>query len=228
MHKWILIWALAALLGACSSPIKLNEVDVEDKSGQAAAAAAASGGMKSVAPAMASGTADKKSSVAGLDMTKDGKGGSSSASGKSAGSAGSAGSGSISVGAAMGAGTNGGAGNTVKALGATDAGRTIYFGFDSFVVRPEYKSILEESARAAKAGKIQRIVIEGHTDERGGREYNLALGQKRADAVRNELSLLGVDDSKIESVSFGKEKPAEIGEGESAMEKNRRAEIVIR
>ena len=228
MHKWILIWALAALLGACSSPIKLNEVDVEDKSGQAAAAAAASGGMKSVAPAMASGTADKKSSVAGLDMTKDGKGGSSSASGKSAGSAGSAGSGSISVGAAMGAGTSGGAGNTVKALGATDAGRTIYFGFDSFVVRPEYKSILEESARAAKAGKIQRIVIEGHTDERGGREYNLALGQKRADAVRNELSLLGVDDSKIESVSFGKEKPAEIGEGESAMEKNRRAEIVIR
>lgn len=128
----------------------------------------------------------------------------------------------------MGAGTSGGAGNTVKALGATDAGRTIYFGFDSFVVRPEYKSILEENARAAKAGKIQRIVIEGHTDERGGREYNLALGQKRADAVRNELSLLGVDDSKIESVSFGKEKPAEIGEGESAMEKNRRAEIVIR
>jgi len=128
----------------------------------------------------------------------------------------------------MGAGTNGGAGNTVKPLGATDAGRTIYFGFDSFVVRPEYKSILEENARAAKAGKIQRIVIEGHTDERGGREYNLALGQKRADAVRNELSLLGVDDSKIESVSFGKEKPAEIGEGESAMEKNRRAEIVTR
>jgi len=87
---------------------------------------------------------------------------------------------------------------------------------------------LEENARAAKSGKIQRIVIEGHTDERGGREYNLALGQKRADAVRNELSLLGVDDRQIESVSFGKEKPAELGEGESAMEKNRRAEIVIR
>jgi len=98
MHKWILIWALAALLGACSSPIKLNEVDVEDKSGQAAAAAVASGGMKSVAPAMASGTADKKSSVAGLDMTKDGKSGSSSASGKSAGSAGR---GSINVGSAL-------------------------------------------------------------------------------------------------------------------------------
>ena len=212
MYKLIVIWALAALLGACSSPIKLNEVNVEDKSGQAAAAAA----MKTLTPAMASGTGDKKGTVANLDTTKDGKSGASGASGAS------------SVGAAMGAGSSGAAGNTAKALGAADAGRTIYFEFDSFVVRPEYQSILEENARAAKASKIQRLNIEGHTDERGGREYNLALGQKRADAVRNALSLLGVSDTQMESVSFGKEKPAAMGESETAMEKNRRAEINIR
>lgn len=209
MYKLIVIWALAALLGACSSPIKLNEVNVEDKSGQAAAAAA----MKTLTPAMASGAGDKKGTVANLDTTKDGKSGASGAS---------------SVGAAMGAGSSGAAGNTAKALGAADAGRTIYFEFDSFVVRPEYQSILEENARAAKASKIQRLNIEGHTDERGGREYNLALGQKRADAVRNALSLLGVSDTQMESVSFGKEKPAAMGESETAMEKNRRAEINIR
>ena len=206
MYKLIVIWVMAALLGACSSPIKLNEVGVEDKSGQAAAAAA----MKSLTPAMASGAGDKKGTVANLDTTKDGK---SSAS---------------SVGSAMGAAPAGASGNTVKSLGAADAGRTIYFAFDSFVVRPEYQSILEENARSAKANKIQRLVIEGHTDERGGREYNLALGQKRADAVRNALSLLGVSDTQMESVSFGKEKPAVTGDGEPAMEKNRRAEINIR
>ena len=209
MYKLIVIWALAALLGACSSPIKLNEVNVEDKSGQAAAAAA----MKTLTPAMASGAGDKKGTVANLDTTKDGKSGASGAS---------------SVGAAMGAGSSGAAGNTAKALGAADAGRTIYFEFDSFVVRPEYQSILEENARSAKANKIQRLAIEGHTDERGGREYNLALGQKRADAVRNALSLLGVSDTQMESVSFGKEKPAAMGDSETAMEKNRRAEINIR
>ena len=206
MYKLIVIWVMAALLGACSSPIKLNEVGVEDKSGQAAAAAA----MKSLTPAMASGAGDKKGTVANLDTTKDGK---SSAS---------------SVGSAMGATPAGASGNTVKSLGAADAGRTIYFAFDSFVVRPEYQSILEENARSAKANKIQRLVIEGHTDERGGREYNLALGQKRADAVRNALSLLGVSDTQMESVSFGKEKPAAMGDSETAMEKNRRAEINIR
>ena len=212
MYKLIVIWALAALLGACSSPIKLNEVNVEDKSGQAAAAAA----MKSLTPAMASGAGDKKGTVANLDTTKDGKSGASGASSAS------------SVGAAMGAGSSGAAGNAAKALGAADAGRTIYFEFDSFVVRPEYQSILEENARSAKANKIQRLAIEGHTDERGGREYNLALGQKRADAVRNALSLLGVSDTQMESVSFGKEKPAAMGDSETAMEKNRRAEINIR
>ena len=72
------------------------------------------------------------------------------------------------------------------------------------------------------------MAIEGHTDERGGREYNLALGQKRAEAVRRALGLLGVTDSQVEAVSFGKEKPAASGSDEASMAKNRRAEINYR
>jgi peptidoglycan-associated lipoprotein len=72
------------------------------------------------------------------------------------------------------------------------------------------------------------VSIEGHTDERGGREYNLALGQKRAEAVRKALTLLGVPDGQLEAVSYGKEKPAVVGSTEAAMEKNRRAEISYR
>jgi peptidoglycan-associated lipoprotein len=71
-------------------------------------------------------------------------------------------------------------------------------------------------------------VIEGHTDERGGREYNLALGQRRSEAVRRALGLLGVPDAQVESVSFGKEKPAAAGSDETAWAQNRRAEIAYR
>ncbi len=108
------------------------------------------------------------------------------------------------------------------------AGRTVYFDYDSFVIRPEFQGLVEASAKRMQADPAQKLVIEGHTDERGGREYNLALGQKRADAVRRALSLLGVSESRMESVSFGKEKPAVVGATEAAMEKNRRAEISIR
>jgi peptidoglycan-associated lipoprotein len=79
-----------------------------------------------------------------------------------------------------------------------------------------------------KANADRRISIEGHTDERGGREYNLALGQRRAEAVRRALVLLGVADNRLEAVSFGKEKPADPGNDEAAYAKNRRAELVYR
>ena len=72
------------------------------------------------------------------------------------------------------------------------------------------------------------MAIEGHTDERGGREYNLALGQRRAEAVRRALALLGVPDTQVEAVSFGKEKPAAQGSDEAAWAKNRRAELAYR
>jgi len=106
--------------------------------------------------------------------------------------------------------------------------RIVYFDYDSFVIKPEFQAVIEAQARFIKTDKARKVAIEGHTDERGGREYNLALGQKRADAVRGALGLLGVTDAQMESVSFGKEKPAAQGADEGAMAKNRRAEISYR
>ncbi len=106
--------------------------------------------------------------------------------------------------------------------------RIVYFDYDSYVIKPEYQSIIEAHSRVIKGDKSRKVAIEGHTDERGGREYNLALGQKRAEAVRKAMGLLGVPDSQVEAVSFGKEKPAASGSDEAAMAKNRRAEISYR
>jgi peptidoglycan-associated lipoprotein len=104
----------------------------------------------------------------------------------------------------------------------------IYFDYDSFAIKPEYQSMLEAHARFVRADRNRRLNIEGHTDERGGREYNLGLGQKRAEAVRRSLTTMGVADSQIEAVSYGKEKPAAQGADESAFAKNRRTELTYR
>ncbi len=113
--------------------------------------------------------------------------------------------------------------------GAAPAGpHLVYFDYDSFVIKSEFQVLIETHARYIKAGNNRKVVIEGHTDERGGREYNLALGQKRAEAVRRALGLLGVSDNQLEAVSFGKEKPAVQGSDEAAMAQNRRAEITYR
>ncbi|WP_310625405.1 peptidoglycan-associated lipoprotein Pal [Limnohabitans sp.] len=101
----------------------------------------------------------------------------------------------------------------------------LYFDLDSYSVKAEYQSVLEAHARYLRADRNRRVNIEGHTDERGGSEYNLALGQKRSDAVRRSLSVLGVPESQMESVSFGKEKPVTQGSDESAYAQNRRAAL---
>lgn len=115
--------------------------------------------------------------------------------------------------------------NAGTAQGPVGVARIVYFDYDSYTVKPEFQSIIDGHARFLKGATQRRISIEGHTDERGGREYNLALGQKRAEAVRRALTLLGVSDNQIEAVSFGKEKPAVQGSGEEAWAQNRRAEI---
>lgn len=107
-------------------------------------------------------------------------------------------------------------------------GRIIYFDFDSFAIRTDAQPTIDAHARFVKAEQGRKVVIEGHTDERGGREYNLALGQKRAEAVRRSLALLGVNDQQMEAVSFGEEKPAASGHSEAAHSKNRRAELSYR
>jgi peptidoglycan-associated lipoprotein len=106
--------------------------------------------------------------------------------------------------------------------------RIVYFDYDSFVIRSEFLPVLEAHAKFLKANPAMRVSLEGNTDDRGGREYNLALGQKRAEAVRTALARLGVADSQMEAVSFGKEKPAVAGNSEEAMSKNRRTEINYR
>lgn len=105
------------------------------------------------------------------------------------------------------------------------AQRSIYFDLDSYIVKDEFKPVLEAHAKYLNANKTRKIVIQGNTDERGGREYNLALGQKRAEAVRKAMALLGVPDAQMEAVSFGKEKPKAMGSDESAYAENRRADI---
>ncbi len=109
-----------------------------------------------------------------------------------------------------------------------DALKTVYFDYDSFVIRPEFQSTVEAHAKYLRADKARKATIEGHTDERGGREYNLSLGQKRAEAVRKALQLQGVSEAQLEAISYGKEKPAAIGNTEAAMAKNRRAEFSYR
>lgn len=106
--------------------------------------------------------------------------------------------------------------------------RIVYFDYDSFEVRSEYTGALEANARYLKANPNRKVSLEGHTDERGGREYNLALGQKRAEAVRRSLAVLGVPEAQMEPVSFGEEKPAAMGMDETSYAKNRRVELSYR
>jgi peptidoglycan-associated lipoprotein len=178
MKRFLMVLSLVALLSACGSAVKLDNVPVENKAG-------------STGSTLGSGNADGagvgKSTVASVDLTKPGQD------------------------SAM-----------------QPSARVIYFEFDSFAIRPEFQAVIEANAKSIRADKSRKVAIEGHTDERGGREYNLALGQKRAESVRKALSLLGVPDAQLEAVSFGKEKPAVVGFTESAMEKNRRAEISYR
>ncbi|MEO8309757.1 MAG: peptidoglycan-associated lipoprotein Pal [Caldimonas sp.] len=106
--------------------------------------------------------------------------------------------------------------------------RIVYFDFDSYVVKDDYRPVIESNARALSANRRMKMAVEGHTDDRGSSEYNLALGQRRAEAVVKSLTLLGADQAQLEAVSFGKERPAVQGENEEAWAKNRRAELASR
>jgi peptidoglycan-associated lipoprotein len=112
-----------------------------------------------------------------------------------------------------------------NAAAATPVQRIVYFDYDSFAIKDDYKPVVEGNAKALSTNRGKRVAIEGHTDERGGREYNLALGQKRAEAVARALLLSGATAGQVEAVSFGKERPAVSGSDESAWAKNRRAEL---
>ncbi|MFW6342220.1 MAG: peptidoglycan-associated lipoprotein Pal [Halothiobacillaceae bacterium] len=102
----------------------------------------------------------------------------------------------------------------------------IYFEFDSFAVRSEFRDLLRGHARFLRDNPQRRVTVEGHTDERGSREYNIALGERRGNAVRDMLLINGVAPEQIRVVSYGEERPAVDGTDEKAWAQNRRAELV--
>ena len=103
--------------------------------------------------------------------------------------------------------------------------RSIYFDFDSYVVKDEFRSLVAAHAKYLREHANARVLLQGHTDERGSREYNLALGQRRADAVKYAMTLSGAQEGQIEAVSLGEEKPREMGHDEASWAENRRVDI---
>ena len=192
--------ALATLLAACGSSVKLDEPPVESRTPTPV----------SPAPAAQAAGAQAGQAVAAAAAAPAG------------GSATTAPAAPQSQVATVQAGQMGGRG--VDGL-PPGVGRIVFFDFDSFVVRDDGRPVVEAHARVLNANRSRKMIVEGHTDERGGREYNLALGQKRAEAVVRSLTLLGAGDAQLEAVSFGEERPSAPGSDEAAWAKNRRAEL---
>jgi len=223
---------LAALLvlSACSS-VKLDEsAPLEDRAGKTSASAKVNSGSStgSAPGANANKNAGKNGSESDLANS------SANAANAANSSANAANAANGSANAANAANGSANATNLKKGDRGSDslndpssilAKRSIYFDLDSFVVKDEFKSVIDAHSQYLIAHPDRKVIIQGNTDERGGSEYNLALGQKRAEAVRRALSLLGVPDGQMEAVSFGKEKPKATGRDESAWAENRRADI---
>jgi peptidoglycan-associated lipoprotein len=167
MKKLLLLLSLAAVLSGCASGVKLDDVQVDDRSGGASSQMGGNNGLNA---------------------------------------------------------RNLGAMEGIK-QGPVGVDHIIYFDLDSYTVKAEYQNVLEAHARFLRADRNRRVNLEGHTDERGGSEYNLALGQKRSESVRRALSVLGVPEAQMEAVSFGKEKPVAQGSDEAAFAQNRRAAL---
>jgi len=129
--------------------------------------------------------------------------------------------GATASGAGAGAAAEGGATSAPASVS-----RLVYFDFDSSEIRPEFNALLAEHARVLTRNPTVRVRLEGHTDERGSPEYNIGLGERRAQAVRRALMLQGVADGQIATVSYGEERPAVEGHTEEAWAQNRRVEIV--
>jgi peptidoglycan-associated lipoprotein len=124
------------------------------------------------------------------------------------------------------------AGLTLELNGDSDNGKagglkTIYFGFDSSELSTDTKDALKANAEYLKASSTVDVQVEGHCDERGGRQYNLALGERRAKAVRDYLIALGVESKRLSTISYGSERPKAEGSDESAWSQNRRANFVV-
>jgi peptidoglycan-associated lipoprotein len=227
--------ASAALLAACSST-KLDDTPVESRTGSGLSQPGAGGNTRLVgsgsgssggsAGGASSSGADSANANSQTNVATMQAGGPQ---GGAAGGGAGAGTGTAAARPGAGGGVGAGASSTLGVRSGAglpgDMSRVVFFDFDSFVLREDARPVVEAHARMLMADRSRRLVIDGHTDERGSREYNLALGQKRADAVARALVLLGVQDTQIEAVSFGEERPSDRAAGEAAWAKNRRAEL---
>jgi len=119
-----------------------------------------------------------------------------------------------------------GAGVDARVKQGVLARRSIYYDLDQFDIKDEYRSLVEAHAKFLRENPSARVLIQGNTDERGSREYNVGLGQRRSDGVKKMMVLLGARENQIESVSLGEEKPQADGHSEDAWSKNRRADIL--
>jgi peptidoglycan-associated lipoprotein len=126
----------------------------------------------------------------------------------------------------VGAGSDIAGGSASATGGPAGVANIIYFDFDRSDIRPEYASLINSHAKHLASAGGTKIRVEGNTDERGSREYNIALAERRAQAVRRALMLQGAGDAQLTTVSYGEERPAVAGSDESAYEKNRRVELV--
>lgn len=140
----------------------------------------------------------------------------------------------VSASTAGGAGANSAAASTVASVtipayldpkNELSTKRSVYFDYDDFSIKKDYVAVVERHGKFLAANPKVAIKVEGHTDERGGTEYNLALGQKRAEATVRALMVYGVKDAQLEAVSWGKESPKATGHDESAWAQNRRADL---
>ena len=244
---------LAALvLSACGSTVRLGDVPVVDLPGSTANRAGATGtagqaGAGGSSGGSAAGAAAGSGSEAAVFApltsrvvvpmelsSRSGAGlaggvGGQSGQGGLGGQSGQGGGGSAGLAGTAGASGAAGASASAVAMAPVPAnlrtGNVIRFAFDSFDIAAEYLPLVDAHARFLSGDPRRKVMVAGHADERGGREYNLALGQKRAEAVRQRLTFLGVADRQIEAVSFGEERPAASGSSDEAFAQNRRAEI---
>ena len=195
--------------------------------GMGSTTAGAGTGSSSAADAANRSAAAARAAAAGSGAAGAGAAGSGAA-GSGAAGAGAAGSGAAGAGAAGASKSDSAAAATARSGPIADprtSPKVIYFDYNSSEIKSEGVELIDAHARFLIANKTRQVSLEGHTDERGGREFNLALGQKRAEAVRTRMRLLGVTDIQMEAVSFGKEKPAAAGNDDAAHAKNRRTEI---
>jgi peptidoglycan-associated lipoprotein len=104
--------------------------------------------------------------------------------------------------------------------------RSVFFEYDAVDIAPQYRPLLERHGQYLRTHPAVKVIIEGNADERGGPEYNLALGQRRSESVKSALRLLGATDAQLDAISFGEEKPVAAGHDETSWQRNRRADIV--